>query len=165
MSGVNFDGLTRAEEAEYFRLGDFGKYRPRERRAVLRPVLPLLGAWTAVSTFFLISGAVQATQGHGSVLVAVGLGLLWAGLLTLPFHARRMVTRGTKSRQAAFLTVARDRARQASPVEHLDFRYVSERQRQHEWYGDHADLDWRDRKIAEMYGMDADSYKSNFQGD
>ncbi len=38
----------------------------------------------------------------------------------------------------------------------------SRRQMQHEWYGDHRELDWRDRTTAEVFGMDADTYVSNF---
>lgn len=37
----------------------------------------------------------------------------------------------------------------------------SRSQLQHEWYGSHSELNWRDRELAEMYGMDADTYKSN----
>lgn len=37
----------------------------------------------------------------------------------------------------------------------------SRRQTQHEWYGDHAELNWHDRVRAEMYGIDADTYVSN----
>lgn len=36
------------------------------------------------------------------------------------------------------------------------------RQKQHQWYGDNTDLDWRDREQAESWGMDADTYKSNW---
>lgn len=43
-----------------------------------------------------------------------------------------------------------------------DFQYKSRRQMQHEWYGDHSELNWRHREQAEMFGMDADTYVSNF---
>lgn len=43
-----------------------------------------------------------------------------------------------------------------------DYQFKSRRQMQHEWYGDHSELDWRDRERAEMFGMDADTYVSNF---
>lgn len=35
------------------------------------------------------------------------------------------------------------------------------RRMQHEWYGDHMELDWRHRVRAEMYGLDVDTYLSN----
>ena len=164
MGSVNLDGLTRAEQDEYARLGDLSTYPSRERRAVYRPVLPLLGAWTAASTFFLVIGGIEASQGQDSSLVAVGLGILFAGVVTIPFHARRVALRGVKARQESYLAEARSRPRQ--PVDSRDdFRHVSERQRQREWYGEHSDLNWRDRQTAETLGMDADSYKSNFLND
>lgn len=39
---------------------------------------------------------------------------------------------------------------------------LTRRQEQHRWYGDHSDLTWRDREQAQAWGMDADTYKSNF---
>ncbi len=39
---------------------------------------------------------------------------------------------------------------------------VSTRRRQHLWYGDHRELDWRDRELAEIWGMDSDEYVNNF---
>ncbi|WP_251151378.1 hypothetical protein [Cellulosimicrobium sp. Marseille-Q4280] len=36
------------------------------------------------------------------------------------------------------------------------------RQMQHEWYGDHSELTWRDREMGETLGMDSDTYVSNF---
>lgn len=39
---------------------------------------------------------------------------------------------------------------------------VSVRQAQHLWYDGHSELDWHDRVRAEMYGMDAHTYVSNF---
>lgn len=38
---------------------------------------------------------------------------------------------------------------------------VSERQRQHQWYEEHGELDWHDRVQAEAWGMDADTYAAN----
>jgi hypothetical protein len=40
---------------------------------------------------------------------------------------------------------------------------LTRRQKQHRWYSDHRDLDWRDREQAESWGMDADTYKSNWR--
>lgn len=40
--------------------------------------------------------------------------------------------------------------------------HMSKRQRDHLWYGDHADLNWRDREQAQAWGMDADTYVSNW---
>lgn len=37
----------------------------------------------------------------------------------------------------------------------------SKRQVDHEWYGGHSELNWRDRELGQMYGMDADTYISN----
>lgn len=39
---------------------------------------------------------------------------------------------------------------------------LTRRQQQHLWYGDNRDLDWRDREQAEAWGMDADTYKSDW---
>lgn len=43
-----------------------------------------------------------------------------------------------------------------------DFQFKSRRQMQHEWYGDHSELNWTHREQAEIFGMDADTYVSNF---
>lgn len=40
--------------------------------------------------------------------------------------------------------------------------YKSKRQRDHEWYGDHSELNWRDREQAQAWGMNADTYVSNW---
>lgn len=40
--------------------------------------------------------------------------------------------------------------------------YMSKRQRDHLWYGDHSELNWRDREQAQAWGMDADTYVSNW---
>lgn len=45
--------------------------------------------------------------------------------------------------------------------DHDDFPFKSRRQMQHEWYGDHSELNWRDREQAKILGMDADTYVSN----
>ncbi|RXZ72765.1 hypothetical protein [Agromyces albus] len=37
----------------------------------------------------------------------------------------------------------------------------SKRQMQHEWYGSHSELDWRDREQAEALGLDVETYISN----
>lgn len=39
---------------------------------------------------------------------------------------------------------------------------MSKRQRDHLWYGDHSELNWRDREQAQAWGMDADTYVSNW---
>lgn len=52
-------------------------------------------------------------------------------------------------------------AHEAPAYDHHDGPMKSTRQMQHEWYGDHTELNWRDRERAEMYGMDADTYISN----
>ncbi len=46
-----------------------------------------------------------------------------------------------------------------------DDAYKPTRQRDHEWYGDHHELNWRDREIGQMYGMDSDTYASSFLND
>jgi hypothetical protein len=35
----------------------------------------------------------------------------------------------------------------------------------HLWYGDHSEMDWRDREQAQSWGMDADTYASNYLND
>lgn len=40
--------------------------------------------------------------------------------------------------------------------------YTLKRQRDHLWYGDHSELNWRDREQAQAWGMDADTYVSNW---
>lgn len=35
----------------------------------------------------------------------------------------------------------------------------------HLWYGDHSEMDWRDREQAQSWGMDADTYSSNYLND
>jgi hypothetical protein len=37
------------------------------------------------------------------------------------------------------------------------------RQMHHEWYGEHGELDWKDRTSAEMYGMDVETYIHNMK--
>ncbi|MDQ0672750.1 hypothetical protein QFZ36_000311 [Pseudarthrobacter siccitolerans] len=46
--------------------------------------------------------------------------------------------------------------------DHDDFQFKSRRQMQHEWYGDHSELNWQHREQAKIFGMDADTYVSNF---
>lgn len=53
----------------------------------------------------------------------------------------------------------RERARDS---DHDDFQFKSRRQMQHEWYGDHSELNWQHREQAKIFGMDADTYVSNF---
>lgn len=43
-----------------------------------------------------------------------------------------------------------------------DFQIKSRRRMQHEWYEDRSELNWRDREQAKIFGMDADTYVSNF---
>lgn len=46
--------------------------------------------------------------------------------------------------------------------DHDDFQFKSRRRMQHEWYGDHSELNWQHREQATVLGMDADTYVSNF---
>lgn len=46
-----------------------------------------------------------------------------------------------------------------------DSDHMSKRQRDHLWYGDHSELNWRDREQAQAWGMDADTYVSNWLED
>lgn len=39
----------------------------------------------------------------------------------------------------------------------------STRQLNHEWYGDHSELNWRDRELGQLLGMDADTYVNNLR--
>lgn len=48
-----------------------------------------------------------------------------------------------------------------SPSSHSGYE-STRRWSQHRWYEGHSELDYRDRETAEMFGMDADTYVSNF---
>jgi hypothetical protein len=66
-------------------------------------------------------------------------------------------------KKAAHATQATNRApAPRAPASVDDGVQLTRRQQQHQWYGDHRDLDWRDRERAEAWGMDADTYKSNW---
>lgn len=55
-----------------------------------------------------------------------------------------------------------DRERRASRQSSDGSYPRSARQTQHEWYGEHTELNFRHREQAEALGMDADTYVSNF---
>lgn len=55
-----------------------------------------------------------------------------------------------------------DRERRATRQSSNGSRPRSTRQMQHEWYGEHTELNFRHREQAEALGMDADTYVSNF---
>lgn len=61
-------------------------------------------------------------------------------------------------------TRGRGESRQPTSVrDYDDGPLKSTRQLQHEWYEGHSELNWQDREIAEMYGMDVDTYINNFK--
>lgn len=74
---------------------------------------------------------------------------------------RFIVASGTGLAEA--MAAARSRRRRKSAVSDDDgYDDLSKRQRDHLWYGDHSELNWRDREQAQSWGMDADTYVSNW---
>ncbi len=60
-------------------------------------------------------------------------------------------------------SLARTRKRQAPRGTHSHdaSRILSRREMDHAWYGDHSELDWRDRTLAQTLGLDVETYISN----
>lgn len=74
---------------------------------------------------------------------------------------RFVVASGTGLTEA--MAAARSRRGRRSTISDDDaYDDLSKRQRDHLWYGDHSDLTWRDREQAQAWGMDADTYVSNW---
>ena len=96
-------------------------------------------------------------------LSAVGLGVVGAFRLSWMFGDAARAEKGRARDVDAFLYRIRYRERLRGPGgSGGGSESTSRRQSQHEWYGDHSELSWRDRETGEMFGMDADTYASNF---
>ncbi|RYB91849.1 hypothetical protein EUA93_17110 [Nocardioides oleivorans] len=74
---------------------------------------------------------------------------------------RFIVASGTGLAEA--LAAARSPRRRNSNISDDDgYDNLSKKQSDHLWYGDHSELNWRDREQAQAWGMDADTYVSNW---
>lgn len=74
---------------------------------------------------------------------------------------RFIVAAGTRLAEA--MAAARSQRQRKASVSDDDGRdNLSKRHRDHLWYGDHFELDWRDREQAQAWGMDADTFVSNW---
>lgn len=163
--------LSQAERAEYARL-----VRATRRRVGVVPTL----VWSAAAVGLVVAGAVASERDTAAwvdglllvlVLGAVGRAVV-CGARSGPDtrHARRKADaqlRGFLERvgYASRLDDRRvwsGRGRQVPWSDDDGGEVLSRRQMQHRWYGDRSELGWRDRELAEAWGMDADTYVSNF---
>lgn len=166
MGDIDLGKLSREEQAEYARLGRMDNYPVREQLSMHRTSAVLATVWLLVSCGVLVVATTRVSEPGGLPLLFGALGLMAVGFGVWLWAASRIGTRAVRSRQAAFLSeIGYETRFRHRPAPDGDTRLPSNRQRQHEWYEDNRDLNWQDRKVAEMYGMDADTYKSNLQGD
>lgn len=168
MDDIDLSLLTPDEQGEYARLGDIKRYSTREQFAANRVMMTGIAAWLVIGSVYLIAQGSRGSDPRNTVLFLVTSALVLLGFAVIVVLGTPNGKRAVLARQAAYLVQIgyasrSERTRRAAPGD--GHRIKSTRQQQHEWYGENSDLDWQDRKTAEMYGMDADTYKSNFQGD
>ncbi|MBG6214301.1 hypothetical protein RCH23_002123 [Cryobacterium sp. CAN_C3] len=72
-------------------------------------------------------------------------------------HRRKEIRRDKLDADA--LTVANEHGRQALTGDREEWTTI--RGSQHQWYGDHSELNWRDRERAQSMGLDVETYVSN----
>jgi len=118
----------------------------------------MLSALAAFLTWVLLIGTPFAAL---PVALGVGVGAVvgWAALAGALVGVVLSLKPEPKPKAAA--TATPKRSARAVPAAG-DEAPLSRRQEQHRWYGEHSDLTWRDREQAQAWGMDADTYKSNF---
>lgn len=159
---VDLNLLNESERSEYSRLSSAVSRGSGVRRVVVL-------AWVAITLgLFAIAFANLRNDDAPFIddvagFLALGVGGVGAFWLRQMFqdaaHARKRRVRDVDT----FLESIRYRQRLRGPDGgEGGIESTSRRQMQHEWYGDHSELNWRDRERAEMFGMDADTYVSNF---
>jgi hypothetical protein len=170
---LNKDHLKRYRElmaSANFR-GSLGNSKPmfRMRFRDSKKTMMALAAWLVV-WIPLIALMVDATNqvpnsDNAGVVILLLLGSLAVGTVT----TFMVLFRETEEWRKRLISDYLDRigfehrdpeaSRRGSDDGHA---YMSKRQRDHLWYGDHSELNWRDREQAQAWGMDADTYVSNW---
>lgn len=124
-----------------------------------------LVAWLAV-----FWAAVDAYAGHDResgkvlILVAVGAALLSPLLFVLLGWECRQALRKRVDDYLDEIGYEERLSMGLPPETHStanDNSWKSQRQLQHEWYEGHTELNWRDRELAEVWGLDVETYISN----
>ncbi|MFE6966966.1 hypothetical protein ACFVAJ_17780 [Agromyces sp. NPDC057679] len=170
---IERDLLTRVERDEYDRrqrlaanpATDPKKHLPgkyTQNQGVLQVVL----VWAAV---MLSAGAALIVDVNFGFLLSIPAAIAtFVGLMFMLGASNKAQGRSALRRWAdGYLDEIGYAGRTSKPSEagahgsSGDSATKSKRQMQHEWYGSHSELNWRDRETAEMYGMDVDTYVSN----
>ena len=164
VSGVN-EMLLKEPQFERFRRLVYGK-TPHGDSVGLYVALALWGV-AIVGAFLLAVDEDSTPEPHPDPFLWLMLSVLFLGWLPAAWFFHREDKQQLRRKQ-----------RIESVLDEIDFRqvdprpvrsgysgnddYASKRQRDHRWYADHSELNWRDREQAQAWGMDADTYASNW---
>lgn len=169
---INTSLLRRSELIEYERLTRIATSNapltPDAVRRLWIARLVYIGVWaTGIVIAAIVGGAIFGmTFGIGAAMYAAfTLGCLLGVAFTIQsaFATDRAKKDALRSVDDYLESIGYEsRREQPSNTDRDDYQFKSRRQMQHEWYGDHSELNWRHREQAEMFGMDADTYVSNF---
>lgn len=172
MDELDLNLVSDAEYAQYKRLGEMDSLPRREQLAELRAgfkrTFVTLAAWAVITVALVVAAAVYPGGMSGPILWA-GIAVMLGGIVPIGVVIARDSARWARVRRAAYLEqigyAARTSRRSgAADAGSDDDRVLSRREMQAAWYPDRPnDLNWHDRQIAEIYGMDADTYESNYR--
>lgn len=167
---VSTDHLSRAELSAYEGMKRDAGAAAREEGA--GPLGPVAWGVLGVAALVVVGALVAAVVSGGSSIVVplavVTIFCVFCAVVT-GFSLREALGQDRvlrrKLREAdQYVEALRNRpAATSTNGGYDDGDWVSTRQRQHQWYGGHSELNWRDRETAEMFGMDADTYVSNWK--
>jgi len=162
---VDLTVLSDAERAEYARLVRGGHRLP-------------IGAaiWCGIATLGLLAVAFVSSSNWQDTLIddiagwsGIGVGLVGTFWVWTLFQDAANIQKERAQDVTRYLRQIdyyrrRDRRHADGDASDDDgYESKSRRQMQHEWYGDHSELDWHDRVLGEALGFDdADTYVSNF---
>jgi predicted lipid-binding transport protein (Tim44 family) len=160
--------LTQAQRSEYERLkSNVASPPPNAGESWLGPFLPGLVAGLVALIIFLMT-VFALLQSSWLMLVMAAEGpLLFGGWLLVTYIGSHRWNRKRRPEHERALTafVDANRPRETAIRTGWDDDTRTERQSQHDWYGSHTELDWRDRKAAATFGMTSDEWSSNMSGD
>ena len=128
-------------------------------------MIPVMGVGAAlVSWIFLLATPLALLPeilgaSRGEIVTVVALGATLLAVVSPLFEPE--LRKPKKPRRASKPVPATPAPRRQGSGSHQDVS-MTRRQQQHLWYRDNSDLDWRDREQAESWGMDSDTYKSNW---
>ncbi|WP_141013064.1 hypothetical protein [Nocardioides sambongensis] len=129
--------------------------------------IALFVLWVPVlaGAFALAMNEDKTPEPHPDPFLWLMLAVLLGGWIPAAMVMARELDDWRRNSVASYLDGIGFSDRAASPVTSSDDDndyYKSKRQLDHEWYGDHSELNWRDREQAQAWGMDADTYVSNW---